>query len=74
MSSTKKKLSTKEAAVLLNVCPNTLDIWRHKHKGPRYYKIGARVLYDVNDLLTFFSTRAVEPAENTPKTVRSRLA
>lgn len=53
------KLSTQEAAAFLGLQPNTLEVWRTKHRGPKYAKIGSRVLYDPDDLEAFFIARAV---------------
>ncbi len=39
-----QRLNTQEAAAYLGVRPNTLEVWRCKHKGPRYAKMGARVV------------------------------
>ncbi len=61
---TRQKLNTREAATYLGIQPNTLEVWRCKHKGPRYSKIGTRVLYDVNDLEAFFTARAVDTLES----------
>lgn len=33
-------LTTKEAATVLGVKPNTLEIWRHKGKGPPFVRLG----------------------------------
>lgn len=55
----KPKLNTHEAAMYLGLQPNTLEVWRSKHRGPRYAKIGSRVLYDPDDLEAFFTSRAV---------------
>ena len=60
----KQKLNTEEAAAYLGIRPNTLEVWRCKHKGPRYSKIGTRVLYDVDDLEAFFTARAVDTLES----------
>lgn len=60
----KKKFNNQEAADYLNIRPNTLEVWRCKHKGPRYSKIGTRVLYDVDDLEEFFKVRAVDTMES----------
>ena len=59
-----KKLNTIEAAAYLGLQPNTLEVWRCKHKGPRSSKIGSRVLYDMADLEEFFSDRTVETMES----------
>lgn len=61
---TYQKLNTEEAAAYLGIKRNTLEVWRCKHKGPRYSKIGTRVLYDVNDLEAFFAARAVDTMES----------
>lgn len=63
---TQQKLNTEEAAAYLGIKRNTLEVWRCKHKGPRYSKIGTRVLYDVNDLEAFFAARAVDTMESAP--------
>ena len=60
----KQKLNTQEAAAYLGIQPNTLEVWRCKHKGPRYAKIGRRVLYDPDDLELFFKTRTVDTRES----------
>ena len=56
----KQKLNTQEAAAYLGIQPNTLEVWRCKHKGPRYAKLGTRVLYDKADLDEFFASRSIE--------------
>ena len=55
----KQKLNTREAADYLGIRPNTLEVWRGHHKGPKYSKIGSRVLYDLNDLEEYFASRKV---------------
>lgn len=60
----KKKLNTNEAAEYLGIRPNTLEVWRCKHKGPRYAKLGARVVYDIDDLNNFFKGRSIETGES----------
>ena len=39
-----KKLNTQEAADYLGVKPCTLELWRCPKKGPRYFKLGSRVM------------------------------
>jgi len=47
-------LTNEQAAELLGVRPNTLEIWRVKGQGPAYRKIGRRsVRYAESDLLAF---------------------
>ena len=66
------KLSTQEAAAFLGVKPNTLEVWRTKHRGPRYAKIGSRVLYDPEDLEAFFAARAVYTRESAAVAARHK--
>ena len=68
----KRKFNNQEAADYLGVKGNTLEVWRCKHKGPRYSKIGTRVLYDVDDLEAFFTARAVDTMESESKPRRAR--
>jgi len=62
-----KELTTIEAAQFLGVRPNTLEIWRCKKKGPKYSKIGRRVLYDINDLEEYFSSQTVHTIDSAPQ-------
>ena len=45
-----KYLRTKEAARLVGLCARTLEKHRTYGTGPRYAKVGGRVLYDIADL------------------------
>ncbi len=60
----KQKLNTQEAAAYLGLKPNTLEVWRCKHKGPRYSKLGTRVIYDLEDLESFFTSKGVDTLES----------
>ena len=40
----------------------TLRVWRCKGRGPRYHKMGGRVLYLGADLNRYIDSCAVEPA------------
>jgi hypothetical protein len=68
----KQKLNTQEAAAYLGIQPNTLEVWRCKHKGPRYAKLGTRVLYDKADLDEFFASRSIETLESAKRDRRYR--
>jgi hypothetical protein len=59
--SDKPKLNTDEAAAFLGVKASTLHTWRCRHRGPKYSKLGSRVLYDTDDLEDFFITGLVTP-------------
>lgn len=47
-------LNNEEAAAAIGITPNTLKLWRHQGKGPRYIKLGkakqAGVVYDHADV------------------------
>ena len=54
-----KKLNTQEAADWLGLKPCTLEAWRCRKKGPRYSKLGSRVMYDEDELETWFAAQSV---------------
>lgn len=54
-----KKLNTHEAATFLNLSAGTLEVWRCTGRGPKYAKLGKRVVYDVADLESFVADRKV---------------
>ena len=37
-----------------------MEVWRSLGKGPRYVKLGARVVYEMADLDAFAASRVVE--------------
>jgi predicted DNA-binding transcriptional regulator AlpA len=54
-------LRPQEAAAWLGcVTKRTLDNWRWQRRGPRYVKVGGRVVYRRSDLETFMAACAVE--------------
>jgi excisionase family DNA binding protein len=54
-------LSQAEAAEYLNIPEQTLRVWRHRHLGPAYLKVGRHVRYRTADLDRFAESRVVEP-------------
>ena len=86
------RLTTEQAATFLTArgCPGsakTLEKWRYRGEGPRYYSVGSRagkrsrVVYAVEDLSAFAEGRASPPQEDkrmvedmTPATAGIRLA
>lgn len=61
----KRKLSTREAAEYLAAIGTpfthkTLEVWRCKGLGPRFYKVARKIFYDPADLERFSSGHAVE--------------
>lgn len=47
------KMTQKQLADRWHMSPRTLEQWRWLGKGPRFLKIGARVLYEEADVLAF---------------------
>jgi hypothetical protein len=47
-------LNTQDAAAYCNLSPSTLEKGRLSGTGPRYIKVGRRVLYDTRDLDAWF--------------------
>ena len=56
--------NTDEAAEYLGLASITLQVWRHKGKGPSYVKMGSRVVYRLEALERWVSENSVHsPAE-----------
>ncbi len=55
-------LSSKQAATLIGVRPQTLRVWRVKGKGPRYVRLGinpkSRVVYRVQEVNSWMENRS----------------
>jgi excisionase family DNA binding protein len=43
-------MDTKQTAEALGVSPRTLEGWRQTGEGPKFAKVGRRVLYDPEDV------------------------
>ncbi len=54
-------LSEDEAAEYLGLQPQTLRVMRMNTKGPAYFKMGRRVLYDKSDLNAYRQSCRVDP-------------
>lgn len=67
----KKLINTAEAAEYLGLRPNTLEIWRCRHQGPKYKKLGRRILYDPADLDEYAASCTVTTREK--PSARARL-
>ncbi len=57
-------MNTSQAAEYLGVCGPTLILWRQERRGPRYAKLGKRVVYRLQDLEGWMDKNMVEPEEN----------
>ena len=46
---------------MLSMSHRTLENWRGLGKGPRYRKVGGKILYDMRDVEDFINTEVVDP-------------
>lgn len=53
-------LNASEAAKHLQINANTLANWRCSGRGPKYYKVGSRVVYRRDDLDAYLDGRCRE--------------
>ena len=53
---------TSDPALALIATRGTMNQWRHQGVGPRYVRLGGRVLYLGADLNAWLDERIVEPA------------
>jgi excisionase family DNA binding protein len=56
---TQNLLDSHQAAEHLNIGVQTLRLWRHKSRGPKYYRIGTHIRYRATDLDEWQSNRTV---------------
>ncbi len=56
------KMTQEQLADYWQISPRTLEQWRWLGKGPRFLKIGARVLYRQEDIETY---EAAQVCQNT---------
>ena len=61
-----RRLNTFDAAAYLGVKRGTMEVWRSLGKGPRYIKLGTRVVYEIADLDAFAASRIVETVDTAP--------
>lgn len=52
-----------KAAAFLNVAPKTLANWRAMGKGPKFCRLGRRIVYRVDDLRRFMDEHLFDPDE-----------
>ena len=53
-------LTTKQAAEMLSLSPNTLNQWRNLKRGPRFRKLEKSVRYLESDLLEYIEQKTRE--------------
>lgn len=58
-------LTAKEVAAQLSVTVNTLAIWRHRGKGPRWTTLGTRIIrYRASDVESFIKEGMASASEH----------
>ena len=62
-TSTQNLLTEKQAADVLNVARGSLTNWRSAGRGPAYLRIGRRIRYRFEDLVSYAERRMVQPSE-----------
>lgn len=53
----KTYLTTEKLAEFLNISTQTLNKWRWEGKGPRFIKLGSRVVYDMADVEAYIASQ-----------------
>jgi len=48
-----ERMNTEQAASYIGLSKKTLCMWRCQGKGPRFIKLGSRILYKKSDLDTY---------------------
>ncbi|MDA0334273.1 MAG: helix-turn-helix domain-containing protein [bacterium] len=68
MTSTTTTLTVDEldAARILCLSPGTLRNWRSMSRGPRFARVGRRIVYRVADLDDWLTEHTVEPGARRP--------
>jgi len=61
-----KKLSTLDAAAYLCMSRGTLAVWRCNGRGPKFARVGRKVIYEICDLDAFVSSRKVFTTDAMP--------
>lgn len=60
MSIPKRWYNRSEAGEYIRIKPSTMRVWASQGKGPRFYRAGARCIYDVADLDAFVQASEYE--------------
>ena len=55
-------VNDREAARFLGLAPQTLRNWRTNRKGPKYVRLGGRIVYRLVDLNEFLNRGVIDPA------------
>jgi len=69
-----QKLTTEEAAAYLRLKPGTLEVWRCRGRGPKYQKIGRRVIYDRKKIDEYIESNTVLTTDTCPSLAKPATA
>ena len=58
-----KLIKPKDAAEILMCSERTLEAWRREEKGPNYYKIEGKILYELEELYPVSYTHLTLPTK-----------
>jgi len=61
-----KHLNQVELSRRWSLSPRTLERWRWLNQGPRYIKVGGRVIYRLEDIETYESENMFEASADDP--------
>jgi hypothetical protein len=65
---TTKHLNQIELSRRWSISPRTLERWRWLREGPRYLKIGGRILYRLDDIEAYEASQVHAPAAKSAAT------
>lgn len=54
-------VNDREAARFLGLAPQTLRNWRTNRRGPKYVRLGGRIVYRLADLNEFLNSGVINP-------------
>lgn len=60
---TKTLIPNKQAAEMMGYTPSGLRMRRRRKQPPMYYKVGNKILYDIEDIKSFIQLGQVAPEE-----------
>ena len=59
----KERIKPKEAAEMVGVSPQAMQMWRANNRGPNYFKICGSVFYEVEEIERFIEGSRVSIGE-----------
>jgi len=57
-------LTARQAAQMFSISAGTLGNWRTQKRGPKFYRVGKKVLYHVSDLERWLMQEPVETSDS----------